>query len=154
MRNGGDRVASSRAIGRSAGISAAFRGRQHDVRSYETGDEGRSRGTEEGVDRRGQRPQYEALQRSSRGPWIWYTADQGRCRGACSGPPAPSRSDSDGYSASRSIWSSSYPMAQGRRVEDRRRWLRGVYCEADFGSKFYETRRAFPRLRRLLGPTL
>jgi hypothetical protein len=75
MRNGGDRVASSRAIDRSAGISAAFRGRQHDVRRYETGDESRSSGTKKVLIVEDNDLNMK-LFNVFRGPWLWYTADR------------------------------------------------------------------------------
>src|SRR5437588_12707835 len=46
-----------------AGKICLFRGWEHDIGRFETGDGRRSTGTEEGVDRRGQRPQLQALQR-------------------------------------------------------------------------------------------
>src|SRR5438477_5136526 len=49
-----------------AGIICLFRGWEHDIGRFETGGGRRANGAEEGIDRRGQRPQYEALQRSSR----------------------------------------------------------------------------------------
>src|SRR5947209_3855635 len=56
-----------------AGIICLFRGWEHDIGRFKTGGGRRANGTEEGIDRRGQRPQYEALQRSSRCSRLWYT---------------------------------------------------------------------------------
>ena len=60
--------------------------RTDDARSDERQHRAASRRVrQEGADRRGQRPQHEALPRSSRGAWLRHPADQGRDRGAAAG---------------------------------------------------------------------
>ena len=135
--------------------SERFRAEQQLGGMMQSGVTDHARGAQ-GIDRRGQRAEHEALQRPSRSARLHDISDKGRARGAEHRPNAQAGPDPDGYSAARGVGTGDHETAEsgrgtprhpgrrghrvrdeGRRGKDPAGRLRGLYSQADLDSRVH-----------------